>query len=373
MAPRPVFSEVRKYREVEGGLFGASAALVAIACLIMFFVALYHACCRSSDKYKKSGRKYETLRRYVHSTLMLIFPELITRSVCTQKDGKQDEHMPNEVYLFADKEFEFIEECQHSNNGVGQSQPTRQPQPPAEVTGQSDPVKECSLSCCLHFYTYLYFVVVGVLAALWLIVITIENAIYRKTGTCNDIDVLENSYTCFNLGDDSVQIDCKDGSSADIDVFCYLYGLSPGAVGIGFSIFKLITFVVTIYFRIVIKIAEKTNIEQGKAEDVSTPAADKTCIPTCCKPTCLHGLMFTVQLIVFVGAVVAIPAVSFPLQYKHKLMVYFFHGDAVMRWVMFVVLYVTIPFVIMVPWCGFTSKQAYRNMVSDPNQNTKQN
>lgn len=35
-----------------------------------------------------------------------------------------------------------------------------------------------------------------------------------------------------------------------------------------------------------------------------------------------------------------------------------------MRWAMFILsLYFTVPIVMLVPWCGFTSKEAYRNMV----------
>ena len=36
-----------------------------------------------------------------------------------------------------------------------------------------------------------------------------------------------------------------------------------------------------------------------------------------------------------------------------------------MRWILYILLSSTVPIVILVPWCGFTSKEPYRNIVLD--------
>lgn len=110
-----------------------------------------------------------------------------------------------------------------------------------------------------HGYTYYYFVSVVTLACLWFVIMIIENAIYRKTTTCHDINVRDNSFTCFNVTKSDfkpIPITCAIGKSPTTEVFCYLFQPNIAAFGIAFSIFKLIIFGVTVYFKIAIKLAE---------------------------------------------------------------------------------------------------------------------
>lgn len=318
------FSDVGGYQTVEGVVFSSITVAYIGLCIVAGSILCF---CFRQD-----------LKLLTHTFLTVMFPELITKNIYmhvvkhdkgeelmvialeeegTDQSGDEacatDQDDLKEVHLFADKELNI---------------------PPGRFHS------------FLHIYTYVYFIVAAILAFLWCITFTVEGALYRKTGTCNDINVLDNSFTCFDLGNRSRQINCDIGRSPNITVFCYLYSLNPAAIGIGFSIFKLIIFLVTVYFKIVVKIGEV--------------ATGRRC--GCC--TC-PMLLFIAQIVLSILSAVAL-TVLIPLHITEILVIYFFHGNAAIRVATFMVLYVTIPVILMVPWCGFTGKNIYRNMVLDP-------
>ena len=82
--------------------------------------------------------------------------------------------------------------------------------------------------------------------------------------------------------------------------------------------------------------------------------------------------MATVQVILTILSISALPSVLPSIQFDTASAVYFFHGNAVIRWVMYGLLTLTVVLVIPVPWCGFTHKTAFRSMALE-NQETQAN
>ena len=52
-------------------------------------------------------------------------------------------------------------------------------------------------------------------------------------------------------------IDCAIGKNPNISVFCYLFNPNPAAIGSAYSIVKLITGAITVYFNIAVYLAFK--------------------------------------------------------------------------------------------------------------------
>jgi hypothetical protein len=262
--------------------------------------------------------KIENLKRDLHTILVAMFPDLITNQIHACKTGdesttssqiaikmeEEKEKIEKEVYLFSNKKFQ---------RG----------------------------SCCssyLHGYTYFYYLSMIIMAALWFIVMVTEHAIYRKTTTCNDINVADNSFTCFDVTDEfhPTLIKCEESNPQNTSVFCYLYNPNLAAFGIGYSVFKLVLFIVTIYSKAAIKLSESK---------------------------CGRKFMITAQIILTVLSLTALPAILPAVHFTATTRIYFFHGNAVARWAMFVLIITTTVLGIQVPWCGFTHKTTYKSMV----------
>ena len=185
--------------------------------------------------------------------------------------------------------------------------------------------------CC----TYSYFILMVILAGLWFVVMTLEHLIYRKTGNCNDINVSNNDFTCFNLKNDSEKIDCtsEEALNSEVDVFCYLYEFRFSAVAIGFSTYQFILFLTVLYFKLAVQ-----------------------CLLHCggrCRKICIC-LNIAYDILV----IMAINIFSIVLHYTGVLRAYFFEGLAVLRVAIFILLVVTTAIGILTPWYNFVTAQA---------------
>ena len=100
---------------------------------------------------------------------------------------------------------------------------------------------------CCTICTYAYLSLMGFLIVLWFLVVLVDSLIYRKTTTCNDINVDDDSYVCFDLNNKWEIVDCQSDQRSR-NVFCYLYTISPSAFGIAFSVASLISTLVSVSF-----------------------------------------------------------------------------------------------------------------------------
>lgn len=194
-----------------------------------------------------------------------------------------------------------------------------------------------------YCYTYVYFTAIALLAIIWFILICVESGIYRKTTTCNDINVQDKSYSCFAIANKTndtyrrigmMPINCTIGKSPNISVFCYLYNLRPAAIGSAVGIAKLITFVTSVYFRIVIFCVSKNK-----------------CITS--------FLQISLGILFIMSFVIILPDRHF----RHDAELYFFHGNDPLRWTSYFLVIITGLVLIPIPWCGFTKKDKFQDMV----------
>lgn len=262
---------------------------------------------------------FTSLKKEIHGLLMTVFPTLITKKVRSPEETA--------VCLFGDKEFAI-----------------------------KDEKYKCTSIVC-HCYTYFYFVSMIILASLWFIAMAIENGIYRKTTTCNDINVQDNSFTCFDVTKIDRQkpndvkpalINCDLTKNTNIAVFCYLFQPNLAAFGIAFSISNLILFGVRVYFRIAIKMAEYS---------------------------CGRYLLIAFHIIGTILALVGLAILpSFHFAPTINFDFYFFRGNAVIRWTFYILTIFTAILMIQVPWCGFTDEDSYRSTTTatKPPQDSEQ-
>ena len=110
--------------------------------------------------------------------------------------------------------------------------------------------------------TYFYFTYMLLMCCLWFIATAVELSIYRKTGTCNDINVKVQSFSCFDVGNDYAKIDCKNTSDIDTrHVICYLYSPNIAGFGVAYSAAKLISVLADTAFTTVLKLTYLTGAE----------------------------------------------------------------------------------------------------------------
>ena len=336
------FTDALDYQEVEAGILGAALSLITLVGI----VALVVWCCKDSCCCAKNSKnhcffwKNKALacgrcdQKTAHNILTAVFPNLFTKHV---RETSPDNEDNNFVMVGVEGEENATEAEVSVDCGYEE----------AYFIGGKEFDKEELIyrkkcychgkraACC---YTYTYFIVATILALLWLIAMTVENAIYRKTGTCNDINVLESSFTCFDITSDSFKlIDCENGSNPDITVFCYLYNPNPGAVGNAYAIAHLIIFGITAYFRLTTKMAEK-------------------------KPFRVLVIVLQVALYLLIIAVCIGLLVG---HFRFKAELYFFKGNAAMRWTIYLLIPITAAVVIPVPWCFFTNEEVHGSVSVD--------
>ena len=120
---------------------------------------------------------------------------------------------------------------------------------------------------------YVYFTVLSGLVALWYLAVFSDSFFYRKTGTCNDLNVNDTDYSCFLISDRNIPpqvqeiIDEEPGDlvpcqrvqdflltspnvTYDLEVICYTTQLSLlSAMGIAYGASRTITFLLQVVFK----------------------------------------------------------------------------------------------------------------------------
>ena len=114
----------------------------------------------------------------------------------------------------------------------------------------------------MAWFTYIYFVCMAFLILVWFMVILTNNLLYRKTTTCNDINVNNDRYGCYYALNFS-RANCSwlrtHPDVNDISVICYLVNFDPPmALGVATGFAKFIAFVVDVSFRTTVILAGTT-------------------------------------------------------------------------------------------------------------------
>jgi hypothetical protein len=156
----------------------------------------------------------------------------------------------------------------------------------------------------------------------WFLMMFVDTAIYRKSTTCNDLNIKNGDYMCFDVEESIIRgpIDCEDSKYDKSHVICYIkYWNFPVGLSLAFSFAQMVITVIHISF-------------------VFTLCSGKKC-STCCAvlanwiAVCLYCAGFIVYG-VFMGKNVH--------GLKHYEGVNFFYGLRVMRIIMVVWGFVTL-------------------------------
>ena len=320
------------------------AILSPILCIVIFPVSL--GILMPVAKFRKfldgiAETSNRRLKGELHSFLAVIFPDLIAKKRSTKKvdvGGGRDSG-----------EFVAIEGCEHVALVMDEKSEKRD----VCLFGDKEfNIERRYIPCCpwlpsylVHGYTYFYFMAVSILAFHWFIAVVAEGIIYSKTTTCSDINLNDTSFACFSV-ENSTLVDCRFArNDTSVDVFCYMYNPNLAAFGVGFSVFRLMVFVVTLYFKFAIKVAGN---KYGKYVLVV-----------------IQALLTFFWLVVF-------PALLLSVYYRWTSEIYFFYGNSVIRWTMFVLIVVSAVLVTLVPWCGFTHKTVYKDITHEEGRNPQE-
>ena len=162
------------------------------------------------------------------------------------------------------------------------------------------------------------------MSLMWFIAIALELSIYRKTTTCNDINVKVQSFSCFEVNNNYQKIDC--GNTDDIDtrsVICYLYNPTLAGFAVAFSAATLVRTIADWFFKLVMK---ATN-----------------CIAWC-------GLALRMVLLLLAVLILAAYIALTQVQIIEES--YFIFGEVPMRIAQLVLLCLTVAGMLLIPpWC----------------------
>jgi hypothetical protein len=137
-------------------------------------------------------------------------------------------------------------------------------------------------------WVHVYFTLLCAIAVLWFATVFSDAVLYRKTGTCLDLDVRDSDARCFLLSGDGIPLEVQDiidqepgeavpcqrvqnylilsNSTYDLEVVCYLTRLSPlPALGVAYGTMKTLIFAIVTVLTIFLAISKKI-----KAPDKST-------------------------------------------------------------------------------------------------------
>ena len=200
---------------------------------------------------------------------------------------------------------------------------------------------KCTSSNVAVISTYIYLSVMGFLIGLWFIVILVEYIIYRKTTSCNDINVDDDNYVCFDLDNKWEIVNCRlSPDERSNNVFCYLYTISPSAFGIAFSVASLVSTIVSVSFYAAVYFSDE--------------------------PCSRYGIIF-IQIITIVGSATCVIILG-PIYGKGiwgSFFFFFFDGLSPMRIFIFVLGLLSVLIGSCLPWCALQDEKPYKDVASN--------
>ena len=228
-----IFGDREKYVIFEATL-GGILLLGALAGGVIFFLIYYYCCkteddsdnrdsCDCSGDCGKNCKEFCTSLKHFHRILGIVFSSI------------------SELYVKSD-----------DSRTVSTAKPVG-----ILIISEREVPKEC----CIESWTYLYFSYMLVMCVMWFIAMTVELSIYRKTGTCNDINVEVQSFSCFDVDNNFEKIDCEHTPDiATRRVICYLYSPTIAGFGVALSAAKLISLVGDFAYNLILRGTSKCGV-----------------------------------------------------------------------------------------------------------------
>ena len=106
-----------------------------------------------------------------------------------------------------------------------------------------------------RWLTYIYYGFMAIMSCMWFISFAVDNTIFHKTTTCNDLNPNDMRHVCFAVNESYRIVDCTEQQM--IPVVCYIFNPNLAGIGIAYSITKLCLALVDVYYLILMKLTVK--------------------------------------------------------------------------------------------------------------------
>ena len=186
-------------------------------------------------------------------------------------------------------------------------------------------------------WLHVYYLSMLFIVAIWFVIVWIDTAIFIKTATCNDLNLVDNVYACFDVKDSFTNgpIDCLDSANKDTNVICYLhyFGLIA-ALSIAYGFTQLVIIVIERSFAFTLSCIKKIT------------------------PKCTFFLYLSLFTIILLGVITYTVCVYTNVQeLRYKETNFPFYGDRVMHWANALWMLVTLfTITVLSPYCWLIDK-----------------
>ena len=226
MGNRIIYEEKTEYDRLEGSIGGISLVITFIAAVSFIFIYVC-CCCEGSNNPCKCRRENNAGNRE-------------EEGCC--KGCWTTENLHNILAIVYANFKEFRVQTTGNNDNASQT---------LVISDRKAPYG------CIGCSAYTYYIYMMFMSFMWFFATAIDFSIYRKTTTCNDINVDVKSFRCFDVNNNSETINCEIPGIEDKQVICYLYSPNIAGLGVAFSTAKLISVVADIGYRMIFKITNK--------------------------------------------------------------------------------------------------------------------
>ena len=293
-----VFGDRRKYVELEA-ISGSILLLIAIAGVIALFV-IYFRCCKTEEDSSTANSDRSTRSNCCKNSRTSLIKNCCTsiKQYCKNCCTSIEYFHKLLGFVFSSVSEVYVKSEDRANPRIV---------PILVISERKLPPGRT------EWFTYFYFTYMFLMCVMWFIAILMELSIYRKTGTCNDINVEVQSFSCFDVDNNYEKIDCDN--TTDIEtrrVICYLYSPTIAGIGVAFSVAQLISVLGDIAYKLTLN-----GINQ--------------CV------WCINILRIVCLLLVVFGFIVFVGVVE-----DHRISNYFTYGGIPMRWTQLLLLTATL-------------------------------
>ena len=106
-----------------------------------------------------------------------------------------------------------------------------------------------------RYLTYIYYYLMAIMSCMWFISFAVDDTIFQKTTTCNDLNPNDMSHVCFAVNESYTIVDCTVQQMEP--VICYIFNLNFAGIGIAYSVTKLCLALVDVYYFLLMKVTVK--------------------------------------------------------------------------------------------------------------------
>ena len=98
---------------------------------------------------------------------------------------------------------------------------------------------------CREVLVYVYLVLMAWIVSGWFYIVFVENLLYKKITTCNDVSGRDDDFRCFAIDNNFERVNCEEHSNDAVRVICYMRDISAfGSLGVAFGVAQFWSWIV---------------------------------------------------------------------------------------------------------------------------------